>query len=56
MKIEITSGVVLDNGQTSKAGDKVEVSDKFGASLIKSGKAKKVAVKKRAAKKSEDKE
>jgi len=52
-KVEILRGVVLDNGETSKPGDKVEVNDKFASSLIRSGKAKEVATRKKRAKEEE---
>ena len=53
MKVEILRGVVLDNGETSKPGDKVEVGDKFSSYLIRAGKAKVVPVPKKRAKKEE---
>ncbi len=54
MKLQLLRGVVIDSGKTASAGDKVEVSDKFGSYLIKIGKAKLSVVKKRAPKKSAD--
>lgn len=45
MKIEILRGVVIDNGETTKEGDKVEVSDTSARHLIRIGKAKEVTEK-----------
>ena len=39
MKIKLCRGIVIDNGKACKEGDKVEVGDKFGASLVANGTA-----------------
>ncbi len=47
MKIQILKGVVIDGGETTKPGDKVEVAEKLALHLIRVGKAKAVPARRR---------
>jgi len=42
MKVQLLRGIVIDDGTACKEGDKVEVGDKFGASLVANGTATEV--------------